>query len=77
MVDPAQATSDLGQPSAFANRFAARHAGIGNLAFVDGHAAPFKGSKVVDTQTGSPNKGKAILPQLDIIWTADPAISPN
>jgi len=77
MVDSAQASSDLGQPSAFANRFAARHAGIGNLTFVDGHAAAFKGSKVVETQAGSPNKGKAILPQVDIIWTVDPATSPN
>jgi len=77
LVDPAQATSDLGQPSSFANRFAARHLGRGNLAFVDGHAASQKGPSVVETQTGNPNKGKAILPQTDIIWTADPATNPN
>jgi prepilin-type N-terminal cleavage/methylation domain-containing protein/prepilin-type processing-associated H-X9-DG protein len=38
-VDPAQTDSALGQPSSFANRFAARHGSSGNLAFLDGHAA--------------------------------------
>jgi prepilin-type N-terminal cleavage/methylation domain-containing protein/prepilin-type processing-associated H-X9-DG protein len=76
-VDPAQADSDLGQPSSFANRFAARHALRGNLAFLDGHAAALKGIKVVETRTGNPNKGKAILPQMDLVWTADPKLNPN
>jgi prepilin-type N-terminal cleavage/methylation domain-containing protein/prepilin-type processing-associated H-X9-DG protein len=76
-VDPAQSDSDLGQPSSYANRFAARHSGSGNLTFVDGHSAAFKGYRVVETTPGSPNKGKAILPQGEIIWTADPAVSPN
>ncbi len=76
-VDSAQSDSDLGQPAGFASRFAARHRGSGNLAFADGHAETLKGNKVVETTTGSPNKGKAILPQMQIIWTLDPATNPN
>ncbi|MFO1486951.1 MAG: prepilin-type N-terminal cleavage/methylation domain-containing protein [Verrucomicrobiota bacterium] len=72
MVSPMQATTDLGQPSSYANRFVVRHGRMGNLAFVDGHAASFKGAQVVQTRPGDPNEGKAILPQVDIIWTADP-----
>jgi prepilin-type N-terminal cleavage/methylation domain-containing protein/prepilin-type processing-associated H-X9-DG protein len=80
-VDPAQVSdndpnADLGQPSSFANRFAARHFGSGNIAFVDGHSAAYKGSQVVETQPG-PDRGKAILPQLEIVWTADPDDNPN
>jgi prepilin-type N-terminal cleavage/methylation domain-containing protein/prepilin-type processing-associated H-X9-DG protein len=76
VVDSAQATSDLGQPSSFANRFVARHGGIGNLAFVDGHAAGMRGTQVVETRPG-PNRGKAILPQEGLIWTLDPGSNPN
>jgi prepilin-type N-terminal cleavage/methylation domain-containing protein/prepilin-type processing-associated H-X9-DG protein len=76
-VDSAQTDSDLGQPASFANRFAARHSGVGNLVFADGHAEGLKGNKVVETTVGSPNKGKAILPQVNIIWTADPNTNPN
>ena len=76
-VDPAQSDSDLGQPASFASRFAARHGGMGNLVFADSHAEGMKGNKVVETTTGSPNKGKAILPQVDLVWTADPNSNPN
>jgi prepilin-type N-terminal cleavage/methylation domain-containing protein/prepilin-type processing-associated H-X9-DG protein len=76
-VDAAQTDADLGQPSSFANRFAARHLGSGNLTFVDGHSASFKGRSVVETQAGNPNRGKAILPQMQIIWTTDPSMNPN
>jgi prepilin-type N-terminal cleavage/methylation domain-containing protein/prepilin-type processing-associated H-X9-DG protein len=76
-VDSAQTDSGLGQPSSFANRFAARHGSSGNLAFMDGHATAAKGNRIVETRTGNPNKGKAILPQSDIIWTADPTANPN
>ncbi|MFN3407462.1 MAG: prepilin-type N-terminal cleavage/methylation domain-containing protein [Limisphaerales bacterium] len=76
-VDPGQSDSDLGQPASFAGRFAARHAGIGNLAFADGHAESLRGPKVVETRPGNPNKGKAILPQVEVIWTADPNANPN
>ncbi len=75
-VDPNQAKTDLGQPSSYASRFAARHAKIGNLVFIDGHAASYKGLQVVQTQPG-PDEGKAILPQTEIVWTLDPAASPN
>ena len=81
MVDPNQvADSDpnnnLGQPSSYANRFVARHGGAGNLAFVDGHAAGFKGNQVVETTKGNPNEGKAILPQTEIVWTTNPGATP-
>ncbi|MFO1476641.1 MAG: prepilin-type N-terminal cleavage/methylation domain-containing protein [Verrucomicrobiota bacterium] len=80
-VDPAQVSdtdpnANLGQPSSFANRFVARHAGMGNLTFVDGHSAAFKGKQVVQTTAGS-DRGKAILPQLDVVWTTDPGVNPN
>jgi prepilin-type N-terminal cleavage/methylation domain-containing protein/prepilin-type processing-associated H-X9-DG protein len=74
-VDPKQATTDLGQPSSSANRFAARHRGTGNICFVDGHAQGMKGAEVV--QTGNvPGEGAAILPQTQVIWTANPSETP-
>ena len=76
LVDPNQAKTDLGQPSSYASRFAARHAKSGNLVFADGHAASFKGSQVVQMQPGS-DEGKAILPQTEIVWTVNPNVSPN
>ncbi|MGH7952422.1 MAG: prepilin-type N-terminal cleavage/methylation domain-containing protein [Limisphaerales bacterium] len=75
MVDPKQATTDLGQPSSSANRFSDRHGGVGNITFVDGHAQGFKGSRVVQTKPG-PGEGGAILPQTEIIWTQDPGMTP-
>ncbi|MEI9865663.1 MAG: hypothetical protein WDN00_14155 [Limisphaerales bacterium] len=45
MVNSFQSTDSLGQPSSYASRFVARHGGVGNLTFVDGHAAGFKGSQ--------------------------------
>jgi prepilin-type processing-associated H-X9-DG protein len=75
-VDHNQATTDLGQPSSYANRFAARHGGMGNLAFVDGHAQAYKGNQVVQTKAGDPNEGAAILPQTEIVWTTDPSVNP-
>ena len=76
MVDAAQSTSDLGQPSSYASRFVVRHGNTGNLNFVDGHAEAFKGNKVVETHAGA-TKGKAIMPQSEIIWTTDPNGDPN
>jgi prepilin-type N-terminal cleavage/methylation domain-containing protein/prepilin-type processing-associated H-X9-DG protein len=75
-VDPAQADTFLGQPSSYATRFVARHDHRGNIIFVDGHAENFRGSEVVETTSG-PNRGKAIMPQIRIVWTADPAGNPN
>jgi len=82
MVDPNQvkdtdSKANLGQPSSYANRFVALHNKSGNLAFVDGHAASFKGNQVVQTQAEDPNEGKAVLPQTEVVWTTDPAASPN
>jgi prepilin-type N-terminal cleavage/methylation domain-containing protein/prepilin-type processing-associated H-X9-DG protein len=75
-VNSKQATTDLGQPSSYANRFVARHGANGNLAFADGHAASFKATKVVQCTAGNTNEGKAILPQDEICWTQDPAVAP-
>jgi len=75
-VDPAQPTTDLGQPSSFASRFSARHNQSGNLVFADGHAENFKGVQVVETKAG-PDRGKAIRPQTRIVWTPDPESNPN
>jgi prepilin-type N-terminal cleavage/methylation domain-containing protein/prepilin-type processing-associated H-X9-DG protein len=80
MVDPGQVrdsdpNNNLGQPSSYANRFVARHANVGNLSFVDGHVESLTGFKVVDTTPG-PNRGKAILPQVNLIWTPDPNQTP-
>jgi len=74
-VDYSQPDTDLGQPSSYASRFTPRHNQSGNLVFVDGHVASYKGNKVVQTQGG--DKGKAILPQVEIIWTTDQAGNPN
>jgi prepilin-type N-terminal cleavage/methylation domain-containing protein/prepilin-type processing-associated H-X9-DG protein len=74
-VDENQAVFN-GQPFTFASRFAARHGGSGNLIFADGHVDTRRGRQVVETRAGV-NKGKAILPQTDIIWTVDPDENPN
>ncbi len=74
-VDENQAVFN-GQPFSFASRFAARHGGSGNLIFADGHVETRRGRLVVETRTG-PNKGKAILPQTDVVWTFDPEDNPN
>ena len=62
-----QAKDNLGQPAAYANRFAGRrHGQAGVLAFADGHAEAIRGEKVVETS--GINVGWAILPPVDIIW---------
>lgn len=76
-VDAGQSDTDLGQPASFASRFSARHNRAGNLVFADGHAQALKGDKVVETRSGNPNRGKAILPQDQLVWTANPAANPN
>jgi prepilin-type N-terminal cleavage/methylation domain-containing protein/prepilin-type processing-associated H-X9-DG protein len=74
-IDSQQKNTDLGQPSSYANRFAARHEQTGNLAFADGHAGAFKGRDVVQMTPG-PGEGGAILPQNQIVWTLDPNVAP-
>jgi len=71
-VHPAQESTHLGQPGAYANRFGARHQQGGNLAFADGHVAWFHGREVVETQEGSPLLGGPILPPKDIVWEIYP-----
>ena len=71
-VHPAQETTHLGQPGAYANRFSPRHDGGGNLVFVDGHVGWFHGRKVVETREGSPLLGGPILPPQDMIWEIYP-----
>ncbi len=60
-----------GQPNIYASRFAARHNRSGNLAFADGHVENFRVQKVVSDQ------GKALTPQVQLIWTPDPLTDPN
>ena len=75
-ADPAQPTDNLGQPSSYASRFVLRHGNGGNLTFGDGHCEYRLGSQVVETRSG-PYRGKAIVPQDQIIWTPDPTTNPN
>ncbi len=70
MVDPFQARDQLGQPSAYANRFVTRHRGRGQLSFADGHVEAKAGWEVV-------TNGLAYSPQSSVIWTADPKRNPN
>jgi prepilin-type N-terminal cleavage/methylation domain-containing protein/prepilin-type processing-associated H-X9-DG protein len=65
-----QEADNLGQPSAYASRFVARHANRGTLAFADGHVECLPGSDVV-------REGLAEFPQRRIIWTSDPSVNPN
>lgn len=59
-----------GRPHIYANRFSSRHMGTGNIVFFDGHAAPWRGDKVVRSD------GKAFFPQDSVVWTVDPEREP-
>ncbi len=71
-ADPGQQEPDpdLGQPSAYASRWVARHLRRGTLLFGDIHSDSFAPRQVLDG-------GNAIFPQTNIIWTTDPAFNPN
>jgi prepilin-type N-terminal cleavage/methylation domain-containing protein/prepilin-type processing-associated H-X9-DG protein len=75
-VHPFQLDTELGQPSAHATRFAARHTGGGTLAFADGRAQRVKGTDVVETRPGF-QRGFAIFPGGSVIWCPDPFENPN
>jgi prepilin-type N-terminal cleavage/methylation domain-containing protein/prepilin-type processing-associated H-X9-DG protein len=64
-VHPMQPDDQLGQPSAFANRFVTRHRGRGTMAFADGHVECLPGRDVVGSD------GQDICPPTKVIWTAD------
>jgi prepilin-type N-terminal cleavage/methylation domain-containing protein/prepilin-type processing-associated H-X9-DG protein len=62
-----QSQDYLGQPAAYANRFAGRrHGRGGNMAFADGHVEWVRGEDVV--ATNGVNIGWAILPPVRIFW---------
>ncbi len=69
-VDAWQGSVALGQPSAYANRAAARHRSRVNLSYSDGSVDALKGSTIV-------TNGLAPFPQTPVIWTADPKRNPN
>jgi prepilin-type N-terminal cleavage/methylation domain-containing protein/prepilin-type processing-associated H-X9-DG protein len=69
-IHAAQPDDNLGQPSAYANRFVTRHGGGGVLAFTDGHVQWFLGRQVVWN-------GLAIFPQTNVVWTANPRTDPD
>ena len=75
-VDPLQWDFELGQPSIFASRFAARHGRGGNIAFGDGRVSPTPGPKVVEKRPGR-RRGFAIFPDGEIFWSSDPLMDPN
>jgi prepilin-type N-terminal cleavage/methylation domain-containing protein/prepilin-type processing-associated H-X9-DG protein len=75
-VDVEQLDYDLGQPSAYASRFAPRHSEGGNIAFCDGHVLWQPGLKVVETRPGH-KRGLARFPDGEIIWCAEPLVDPN
>jgi prepilin-type N-terminal cleavage/methylation domain-containing protein/prepilin-type processing-associated H-X9-DG protein len=75
-VDSHQRDIDLGQPSIFASRFAARHGQGGNIAFADGHVSWNAGRSVVETRTEWA-RGFAIFPDGNILWCSDPLADPN
>jgi prepilin-type N-terminal cleavage/methylation domain-containing protein/prepilin-type processing-associated H-X9-DG protein len=69
-IDALQTARAPGQPSAYANRFGARHQGRGQLSFVDGHVEIKAGFEIV-------TNGLAHFPQTSVIWTTDPKVNPN
>jgi prepilin-type N-terminal cleavage/methylation domain-containing protein/prepilin-type processing-associated H-X9-DG protein len=65
-----QAQDNLGQPAAYANRFAGRrHGAGGNIAFVDGSVQTVRGEEVVATK--GVNAGGPILPPVNLLWETE------
>lgn len=65
-----QAKDNLGQPAAYANRFAGRrHGRTGIITFAAGHVEAVAGNKVV--ATSGVNIGWAILPPVEIFWETE------
>jgi prepilin-type N-terminal cleavage/methylation domain-containing protein/prepilin-type processing-associated H-X9-DG protein len=78
-VHPMQLEDPLGQPSAYATRFAARHDQGGNLAFCDASVRWYPGPKVVEKREGlqGVRPGEAIWDDGEIIWCPDPFYDPR
>ncbi len=72
--DPTKAAT-LGSPQCYTTRFSGRHNKMGNLSFMDGHAASFKYEYVVAQQNSS-GKLAADPGRPDISWTADGHVVP-
>jgi prepilin-type N-terminal cleavage/methylation domain-containing protein/prepilin-type processing-associated H-X9-DG protein len=65
-----QAKDNLGQPAAYANRFAGRrHGSAGNIGFSDGRVESIRGERAVETHGA--NRGWAILPATEILWEVE------
>jgi prepilin-type N-terminal cleavage/methylation domain-containing protein/prepilin-type processing-associated H-X9-DG protein len=66
-----------GRPHAYANRFPMRHGKKGSVVMADGSAHSMAANRVVETDPTSSSFGGALYPQLDLVWTTDPARNPN
>ncbi len=76
-ADDHQTNAMLGQPAAYASRFAPRHNRRGHVAFCDGSTRWLPGNHVVDTCPTSYMRGLALWPNGEVLWDANPSISPN
>ena len=75
-VHELQLDTGMGQPSACATRFAARHLGTGNLAFCDENMRWYSGPSVVETRPVR-KSGEAVWPEWEVIWSPDPLDDPR
>ena len=55
-------------PAARSYRFAQRHSGSGNLAFIDGHSAMFKRSYITNGASNDSGANRAEKMNPDVIW---------
>jgi prepilin-type N-terminal cleavage/methylation domain-containing protein len=66
-----------GRPHSYANRFPMRHGKKGSVVMADGSAHGMAANRIVETDPTSSSFGGAVYPQLDAVWTTDPARNPN
>ena len=71
----ASKAATLGSPQCYTTRFSGRHNGLGNISFMDGHAAAHKYNYVVAQQNAA-GKQAADAGRPDIVWTADGHVVP-
>ena len=72
--DPTKAET-LGSPQCYTTRFSGRHAKMGNISFMDGHATAYKYEYVVLPQNSN-NKLASDPGRPDISWTYDGHVVP-